>query len=1329
MGSMVENPETFALKILFDPEQTSREKLEEQATGLLHEYLAQVRLEVGETTAGHLLLSIVGPLEGVDACHREIVDTLIKRFGRHHFRLIDEAGDEIRKQAYPILAKIEQELRAFVNQSIVEVLGFEWWTSLGEVEIPGIDAAKSELYKTHHPLECAQFDDLLEIVTTEVAQWRADRPLSQADLLELLAEAETIEEVKENLKRKGEAFSFWDNVFARYFEDEQKWKRIRKELGFIIGVRHKVMHHRPIHYGELEELKRKKEELIGLLASARSRLSDQERVEIQQSVGDLREVYATMIQSVAEEEVYNRLVYALFEASDSKRVTQSLDEADSLQRKGRLSTKEAYELRAQAFRRLQQLTTDDPSKAEILILDRLLPYTLVADPEAGVALYQLRGCLVDWMEQYPGPVHHDLRDKVLERIYPHLRSSDPVAACWLVSRIGYRTDEAAEALQEIIARNDDDLGDTALDTLIRLGVPHNQRESILSQLHERAASRYNHSLVSALAQLADPASLRVVYEQWLTSDQYELSRGSTSLIFNVFRSVLNIKEDDPGLQDRTWQQLADLAKERPDEYAHEFYLGRTVPYCNSALVVPTMLEWLGGEAWGRGDSAWGRYLIGVRLEECVRPRQLAGWKRVEAAPAFDLLKHDAGQNTGSDGFWTTQEDMVKTKAWETMLRAGNTDALNWFDEAVLPEESRFMQQKVTEWFALFRFESLPEIIIQWITEDYDRASAGQDSREFMRRMAATRMARSSASRGAFAALLDFGLTSEGKCMVQSSDALAEVALHLIREGEVSVLDELVDTAIDCKQAHQRVAAAYTLDRLASRFSELLLKHAERLVPALYETEREHYERGMLINVLGQLQDWHVSDDLLQDLKDWARESEGWVQGSSLTALVNHDYLHECHDLLEEVLQLQKVEDGWDLVPDVERHKEAPRIIGLLYHRHLDTFRPAVTSLIQSLHWLHMPPVIEILRYSHGKPDQPALPKTVEDALIQRSYEAQSMVSSETAAFQVLAESAPTRLVEERWEDVWDNWHPNSRVALADALAEAKLEPTVYNRAVSLLLSLAGDSQFAVRRSAYRGLAQRSMDALHRLCLSWSISPSAEMRQRAAEACGWLDQVISEDGSDASEQLYQDLVVDCERSVREAAEHTWTERSRRLWAAQYLSIVIGVKGQTNEEILNAWRYGDALARIGDDSCIRALRAHLWGSLPPNVRFWIQGIVEKMEENWRKITKEWPAPWFSWEGAVVEGTGRTRILGKQWNQVSYSLWLQPRSALTEEHRIDRWGGAMWPISMPLSFELLERNDDGIVELELENGWQGKILIEQVDKGTAYFLGQSPSPLLPD
>ena len=1318
-----ENSEVFALKILFDREQISREKLEQQAKDVCREYLTDIILEVGNTIRGDLLLHITGSLEHVDACHREITSTLIGKLKRHHFRLIDEAGDEIRKQAYVILAEIEQGLRAFVNQSIVEVLGFEWWTSLGEVQIPGIDTSdkrKAKLYETHHPLELVQFDDLVRTMRTQVVQWEVDRTLSSADLLELLTESKTTEEIRTKLERKLERFSLWDDVFAHYFEDTQEWSDFRKELDWIISVRHKVMHHRPVHYGELKTLHKKKNELSTLLAS-KSPLSEQELMEIQQSARNLRDVYAIMIQSTAEEKAYDRLLHTFYESSDVEYVTRSLKEVDTLAEAGDLSLKEAYELRLHAFRKLQELTEEDSTRAEPLILQYLLPHTLGIHPDVSdvsIELYQLRERLADWLNQYPAAVRQDLRKKVLDGLYPHLQSSDPLAACWLVSRIGYRTDKVTCALWDIVRQSEDETGDTAIATLTSLGVPLDQRGPILSELHERVATRYSHPLASALTELADPTSIEVVLVHWLASDAPDLESIDVSLIFNVFRSVLDVRYEDAALQDKVWQCLTDLANQRPDEFSHEFYLGSTAPRCNSVLVVPTMLDWLGRETEKEGDLAWRRYLIGLRLEECVRPRQLEGWEDLHNAAAFEVLRQDACQDTGTDLYATTKEDMVKKKAWETLLRAAHASALNWFDEAVVSETGKFTQQKVIERFALFRFESLPEIIMKWITEEYDISSEGKDSRELARRIAAVRMARSSASQEAFDALLNFGLTSQGSAIMQSVYALTEVALHLIGKGKTSIVDELVEVVVNGSQKHQRVAAAYALELIAALGNSPLVKHAERLVPLLYDTSREPYERGTLISALGHLQGWEIPDKLLQDVKGWAHQPDEWVGGNSLDILARRGCLQDEHHLLSEVLSLEQVDEKWNLASNIERLKWAPYIIGLLYHDDPEAFTPAIASLVQTSDWLSVPQVFETLRYSHGEPDQPPLPGAIKDALIQRIREKQSRSVAEIEIFYLLADLAPKELADGRWDDLWDNWLPDSRAALADALGEASLESSTRYAAISHLQSLTRDGQYAVRRAAYRALARQSMSALHGLCLSWSsVKSPVELRQRAAEACGWLDRVIDEDGSDAFTGLYQTLVTDREKSVRETAERTWKEWRNRLWAEKYLSIVMNVKGETNKEILDAWRYGEALVRTGDDSCIQALREHLaQGSHPPNLRYWIRQIVEDMQENWRKKTQKWPDPWFAWEGTIEEGQGKVWISENKIVEVQYSIWSQPRAAPSELPK-PTWGGAI-----SATLWLLRPGDRTI---ELEDGRQGKIIVTGVSGDIAIFVGGGPYP----
>jgi hypothetical protein len=1020
--------------------------------------------------------------------------------------------------------------------------------------------------------------------------------------------------------------------------------------------------------------------------------------------------------------VYSAVRQRIDDAGRVAEVVDLLQELDRLRQSGELSDKDTYGLQVPAFHALRRLTLESPVDAEDLVLRYLLPLCLARSSDAGVILHRLRECLVEWLNQYPGEdVRGQLRDAVLERVYPRLGSTDPTPACWLISQIGYRTDRAVDLLWDLAAESDDETGDTALTALVDLGIQTGDRERVLRELHRRASARCNPSLRSALATMADPTSIAVVSNRWLRSSDLALRDLDRSLVFNVLRAVLDSESDDSAVQDSTWQMLVDLVGERPDEFFPEFSLGHTAPVCNSTLVVPTMLEWLGEQYEDDGKASRARYLIGLRLQECTRPRQLEGWRHIRNAQALELLRADACLDTGTDGFWTTMEARSKKIAWETLLRAGFARALEWFDEAVLSETSRFTQQSLIEWFSLFRFESLPQAILGWITEDAVHAREEKDSREFMRRMAATRMARSSASREAFDALLRFGFTSDGKAMMPSVLAVAEVAGFLLANGDSAVIEDLVHTAAHGEKQHQRVAAAYAIEHIASSSPLLLMPHTDELVSIAFDTERDAVERGTILNALSYLEKWKIPGRLLHQMKTWARQSERWVGGGSLHALARRGHLHDDPQLLCAVLGLRQVAGKWDVAPDCERFEWVPYTIGLLYYEDPEVFAPAVASLLRDLEWARVAQILGWLDHTHGAPGQPEPAEAIKDALLRRARERQRSISAETETIRLLGKLAPEELVRETWSDEWQQWLADSRVALADALGEARLAFDSEARALVDLTLLARDSQYAVRRAAYRGISRRSVDALRDLCALWSGASSVELRWRAAEACGWIDDEAHPNNATTFQELYRRLAADRDKVVRSAAERARQERRKRLWARHYVSIVTRVEGRSNQEILDAWRYGEALARTGDDSCTVALREHLnrkWNSLPPNARYWFQQIIKGLEENWRKATREWPDPWFAWKGTVHEGAGSIHTRGEKSIEIKYSIWSQPRAAPSEPLVMD-WGGAVWPIPFPL----LGPHD---VIIEVEGNRRGRILITRTSGDTAIFLGSGPCPI---
>jgi hypothetical protein len=255
-----------------------------------------VSVDVQRVSSEALEIKISGERRALGASHMQIS----KDFAAEHpfIRLVDELGDELRNQAYPILSRLEQELRAFINEAMISAgMGINWLEMVADDRISTriqatIQKSQSAIYQ--HPVEFTELDHLLEIVTLDLASWASHKPITTEDLINLLEVGNDLKEIKETLARRMKKRSFWDAVFSPFFDDLASWhswkSRWKKE---VIGLRNRVMHHRPVFEWEVLKLRETADEFAHLLSQHRKTLSTQEKIAIRQSALELFATYRT----------------------------------------------------------------------------------------------------------------------------------------------------------------------------------------------------------------------------------------------------------------------------------------------------------------------------------------------------------------------------------------------------------------------------------------------------------------------------------------------------------------------------------------------------------------------------------------------------------------------------------------------------------------------------------------------------------------------------------------------------------------------------------------------------------------------------------------------------------------------------------------------------------------------------------------------------------------------------------------------------------------------------------------------------------------------------
>jgi hypothetical protein len=1300
------------LILLFDSQQIDISELSRYLGSGLGE---NIRHKIGLSVGGYWELTLIGPLVEIDSAHSHLMRVFQdKNWGV--FRLKDTAGDEIRQQAYSQLSEIEQDLRAFINHGLTNVFGFAWWNSLGSIEIPGIQDPTYR--KSHHPLELMTIEQLIELVTLEKSEWSEDTNIKIKDLAAILDASSSFEEFKTAISGKSRKVSLWSLVFEKYLgKNASTWLAIKeKDLKSIIDLRNKVMHHRPVYRGELIALEDKRKRLMELLASATVQLSDEERNDVITHEKEIRDIFAQIVYERSSQNAYYQLYSSLQESRNDVIIRNLKKEADLFVKTGMLSAKESLELQAVSFERLEALTNHNLIQTEPIIIGELLPLCFLDDPELRYQYGSLRDVLVKWIENHAQGDTKTLIDLVLDQTLISIGTEKHLPACWIIANLGYSREDLVKRLLEFAVSSDNENGDGALSCLTWLGISDVDRSATLQELHSRAQRRYSNTIAWSLARLGDAASVHVIVEEWLSKENVNQKGVDTAIAFSAIREISEANEDDEKIQDEIWRAASQVVeKDLPNTYL-AFDIGHLIKTCNSNLVIPTILKWHGESLKDIPNAGWWRYLVQERLEEAVKPQQLQGWKSTSDFAIINLLQQDACKNSDNDTFFQNELGMEKKAAWQMVLRAENANALNWFEPAVAGEGGRFLRKEIMNDLSDFKINPIPEAAIRWVTEEFDDKSDG-DGRELSYRMAAVQLIKSLASEEAFAVLLNFGYTRDGNIMQSSVDAVADVAIALLRNGNYSVIKTLFNAALQMDLRRKRIAAAFALSTISEidEYVSKLVEYRDSFISMAQDENREPWEREYLLYILGNLLE-EIPEDLEEKLVSFAQGSDEHLRKASLIVLAYLERLEAYPDLLSDILKINQEGERWVVKVEGLSYDWAPYIIGILYFRKPNKYVHVVVALIESLDGRLFSQIIPWL-YKSKKTGK--ISDEIFHSLQKRLVTHNSSYRCETESFIMLEALYPYALIHPDLIRETAEWMPDAKVALANSIRRVNWADEQKGNCLTLLEYLTEDENYSVRRAAYRSVASISQDYLYKLFSSYSESPILILNLRASEAYGWISNITDENGNDVCKLLKTKFALNIDRRIRETAKRSWKERKHREWTKDYLEKVLSIDGKDNQQILQAWKYGDALTRTGDDETLEALSKYLQSEpLLPNMEFLLYDQIYKpLEQNWKKVTNKWPQPWFDSHGLLQRGKGKVIIDSKGAIDVEYSLWFNPASAPSEKAS---WGGTLMTNLWQL---MVSRNHD--VVLELENSQKGRIVFTSTASNTTTFAGNGSFP----
>lgn len=973
---------------------------------------------------------------------------------------------------------------------------------------------------------------------------------------------------------------------------------------------------------------------------------------------------------------------------------------------------------------------DQPSSTIVLQEDGTQVWTPSRPQEAIWEAHEARELLGTWLAAWVEAEEIELRAEVVQKTcIKIMQYQTNVAAvqsgCWTLSSIGWRSQEVESLLWKIIERRDLG-GDVAGGVLVALGLERSRRGEFIAQLKERAkerAIRYNsypmirlrtpELVEDALALFHAKSPLRWFDGRPRIGKENDANEMDLKLSFlsNFADSIWG----DVQAQQQIWKEIFETCRDTAVGRRSLMFTGNLAPWCNTPEMIPDFLNMLpkiledgkkesAGQEQTNADidpTHFPVYIAAERLEAAVRPYQLEGWRTIKS-DQLNPFKSIAFQDTHQTGYHTTSPMRAKESAWRFLALAGKRWEAADVQRSLSAESSGYVQGHIAEIVACFGCDPLPEIVYQTLTVPGQEAEGpreldtGEDSSEFFAYRGMENIARTTANREAFDALLSFSYLYGGEMLRSTSDSVDEVAIYLVREKKDKiVVPKLWETIEAHKPKHKYIAAISALHAL-SAVKQLPTSDWEKFLPIARDTDLDDYFRALAVQAIGFMDDEFVAsaaysaiDELWMEARTKQRIE---LAGRAREALARHGtWDGERTELFLSDIGLEQREGVWRMKQLGTMESNDMAALFYIYKADKTLFQTAVCDILRSPR------------------DEPAYALTF---WLTRSDETNHITIDETVAhamvdvlkatskrgvrrylLDALSLGAPDILLQEQWSKISAQWSTGARVALADAIGQTNIQP-LPETAIQTLDQLAHDDAFEVRRATLRTFKAVAPNELQNLCEIWGRqSESAFERQIAAQGVYWTDGpfLLTDDS------LSQYLLNDREPSVRKTAQESLEANREREWADSYLQQVEQASTQEHTPS-NAFKFGAALERVGDDSHLRRLKRADTDKMSPPVRFWRRQIAEELEKKWREKTRKWDD---LGEGAISETVEGRVIQGAK--DIKVIVWLRLRPA-AGVRGISGWGG-----------RLRAKNDDttawpsiGEAHLVLDDGRKGDILI---------------------